>query len=58
MQLDRFTLPRDPANSLDRSRERQLALRFASETDAEQWEHHGRVDDERADAFEQPARTM
>lgn len=49
---DKALSPQDAVDSFDRLRKSQISFSFANESDAEEWEQDGRIDDMRQSAFE------
>lgn len=45
--IDKALSPQDAVDSFDRLRKSQIAFRFASESEAEEWERDGRINDVR-----------
>lgn len=49
---DKALSPQDAVDSFERLRKSRVAFRFASESEAEEWEQVGRIDDARQTAFD------
>ena len=49
---DKPLSPQDAVDSADRVRKSRASFRFANESEAEEWEQDGRIDDVRPTTFE------